>query len=158
MDRSHAFDLSYMKYRIPFLLYFMGVLSSLGVAAAPAKPNFLLIIADDFTFSDVGCYGGQAYTPTIDRLAQEGMRFTRCFQAAPVCSATRHALYTGMYPVKTISTILIPPWPCPPMRDQTNMTPEQRTIGSSSTHPNPIFSLPLRMIMSRNINALMLRS
>ena len=69
--------------------------------AAESRPNVLLIIADDFTFSDVGCYGGQAYTPTIDRLAQEGLKFTRCFQAAPICSPTRHALYTGIYSVKT---------------------------------------------------------
>lgn len=90
-----------MKFRLTSLLALLGALSALGLAAAPATPNFLLLIADDFTFSDVGCYGGQAYTPAIDRLAEEGMRFTRCFQAAPMCSPTRHALYTGMYPIKT---------------------------------------------------------
>ncbi len=65
------------------------------------KPNFVFMIADDCTFRDIGCYGGQAYTPHIDRLAQQGMRFTRCFQAAPMCSPTRHNIYTGIYPVKS---------------------------------------------------------
>jgi len=70
-------------------------------AAAGGKPNFLFIIADDCTFRDLGCYGGQAHTPNIDRLATQGMRFTNCFQAAPMCSPTRHNIYTGLYPVKS---------------------------------------------------------
>lgn len=61
----------------------------------------VFIIADDCTFRDLGCYGGQAHTPNIDKLATQGMRFTRCFQAAPMCSPTRHNIYTGQYPVKT---------------------------------------------------------
>jgi uncharacterized sulfatase len=70
-------------------------------AAAASPPNFLLIIADDCTYRDLGVYGGQAKTPHLDRLASEGMKFTRCFQAAPMCSPTRHCLYTGLYPVKS---------------------------------------------------------
>ena len=70
-------------------------------AAFAAKPNLIFIMADDCTHREIGCYGGQAYTPNIDKLAKEGMRFTRCFQAAPMCSPTRHNIYTGLYPVKT---------------------------------------------------------
>jgi uncharacterized sulfatase len=66
-----------------------------------ARPNFVFVIADDCTFSDIGCYGGQAHTPNIDHLATEGMLFENCFQAAPMCSPTRHNIYTGQYPVKT---------------------------------------------------------
>ncbi len=69
--------------------------------AAESRPNFLFIIADDCTFRDLGCYGGQAHTPNIDRLATEGMLFNQCFQAAPMCSPTRHNIYTGLYPVKS---------------------------------------------------------
>jgi N-sulfoglucosamine sulfohydrolase len=65
------------------------------------KPNLLFVIADDCTFRDIGCYGGQADTPNIDKLASEGMRMTHCFQCAPMCSPTRHNIYTGQYPVKT---------------------------------------------------------
>ena len=80
-----------------FLIFFL--LGAVSVSAA--KPNMVFIIADDCTFRDIGCYGGQAETPNIDRLAKEGMRFTRCFQAAPMCSPTRHNIYTGLYPVKS---------------------------------------------------------
>ncbi len=68
---------------------------------ASEKPNLLFIIADDCTFRDIGCYGGQAKTPNIDKLASQGMQFSHCFQAAPMCSPTRHNLYTGLYPVKS---------------------------------------------------------
>ncbi len=65
------------------------------------QPNIVFVIADDCTFRDIGCYGGQAHTPNIDRLANEGMKFERCFQAAPMCSPTRHNIFTGLYPVKS---------------------------------------------------------
>lgn len=68
---------------------------------ASDKPNILFIMADDCTFRDIGCYGGQAKTPNIDKLAIQGMQFSHCFQAAPMCSPTRHNLYTGLYPVKS---------------------------------------------------------
>ena len=72
-----------------------------SAVTAAERPNFVFIIADDLTFRDIGCYGGQAHTPNIDRLATEGMKFTRCFQSAPMCSPTRHNIYTGLYPVKS---------------------------------------------------------
>ena len=46
-------------------------------------------------------YGGQAKTPNLNKLCREGLKFTRCFQAAPMCSPTRHNIYTGLYPVKS---------------------------------------------------------
>ncbi|HUT09182.1 MAG TPA: sulfatase [Thermoguttaceae bacterium] len=70
-------------------------------AFGASRPNFVFVIADDCTYRDIGCYGGQAYTPNIDRLATEGMLFTHCFQSAPMCSPTRHNIYTGLYPVKS---------------------------------------------------------
>lgn len=83
----------------------MSVLACTGrisFGAKPSKkPNFMFIIADDCTFRDIGCYGGQAHTPNIDKLASEAMLFTDCFQAAPMCSPTRHNIYTGIYPVKS---------------------------------------------------------
>ncbi len=89
-------------------LKFAGVSAALlaaggmpGLANEPKQPNFLFILADDCTYLDIGCYGGQAKTPNIDKLATDGLRFTQCFQAAPMCSPTRHCLYTGQYPVKT---------------------------------------------------------
>ena len=68
---------------------------------AEKKPNIVFINADDLTHTDLSVYGGQAITPNFERLASEGMRFTHCFQAAPMCSPTRHNLYTGIHPVKS---------------------------------------------------------
>ena len=76
-----------------------------GLLAFPAfadnLPNIVFINADDLTHSDLSLYGGQAITPNFDRLAAQGMTFSQCFQTAPMCSPTRHNLYTGIYPVKT---------------------------------------------------------
>ncbi len=66
------------------------------------KPNLVFILADDCSYWDIGAYGSKdAITPNIDKLASGGKKFTRCYQAAPMCSPTRHNLYTGLYPVKT---------------------------------------------------------
>ena len=65
------------------------------------RPNIVIMIADDCTYRDLGCYGSKnSKTPNIDRLAQEGIRFTNFFQAAPMSSPTRHCLMTGQYPVR----------------------------------------------------------
>ncbi len=94
-----------MKRREFLKMAAVGALSSMaGVSFGSRKtsrPNFVFIIADDCTFRDIGCYGGQAHTPNINKLASEGMRFTQCFQSAPMCSPTRHNIYTGLYPVKS---------------------------------------------------------
>lgn len=85
----------------PALLAVLALFCGGFPTVAAEKPNLLLIIADDCTYRDLGVYGGQAKTPHLDTLAAEGMKFTRCFQAAPMCSPTRHCLYTGLYPVKS---------------------------------------------------------
>ncbi|MFT5125573.1 MAG: N-sulfoglucosamine sulfohydrolase, partial [Verrucomicrobiales bacterium] len=72
------------------------LLCALTCPLSAKNPNLLFIIADDCTHNDIGCYGGQALTPHMDQLATEGMRFTQCFQAAPMCSPTRHTIYTGL--------------------------------------------------------------
>ncbi len=59
------------------------------------------MIADDCTYLDMEIYGGQAKTPNLNKLAREGLTFTRCFQTAPMCSPTRHNIYTGLYPVRS---------------------------------------------------------
>jgi len=65
----------------------------------PEKPNILLIMVDDMGFSDLGCYGGEINTPNIDKLAEEGIRFTQMHNCARCCP-TRAALLTGQYPQK----------------------------------------------------------
>ena len=58
------------------------------------RPNFLLIVADDLGFSDVGAFGGEIKTPNLDSLAQSGIKFTD-FHAAAACSPTRSMLLSG---------------------------------------------------------------
>jgi len=66
-----------------------------------SKPNFLFILADDYGWSQLGCYGSKYYeTPYIDRLARQGMKFTDAYAACPVCSPTRASIMTGKYPAR----------------------------------------------------------
>lgn len=64
------------------------------------RPNIVLIMADDMGFSDLGCYGGEIGTPNLDRLAENGLRFTQFYNAARCCP-TRASLLTGLYPQQT---------------------------------------------------------
>ncbi|MCG8442855.1 MAG: sulfatase-like hydrolase/transferase [Caulobacterales bacterium] len=65
--------------------------------AAPARPNIVLILADDLGWSDLGSYGGEIATPHLDALAAGGLRFTN-FHSAAKCFPSRAALLTGLYP------------------------------------------------------------
>lgn len=79
---------------------YLSVLLSFVVVAptfAAERPNVLWLIAEDFG-PDLSCYGTpEVHTPNLDALAAKGMRFTRAFTTAPVCSASRSAFMTGMY-------------------------------------------------------------
>lgn len=84
-----------------FLLTAGGVLvSSWGLSAQKGsdKPNIIYIMCDDMGYGDLGCYG-QKYidTPNIDRMAQEGMRFTQAYAGSPVSAPSRAALMTGQH-------------------------------------------------------------
>ena len=78
----------------------LAVLASTCVAghAADAPPNFVIILADDQGYQDIGCFGSPLIkTPNLDRMAKEGMRFTDFYVGAAVCSASRASLMTGCY-------------------------------------------------------------
>ena len=70
--------------------------------AAPAEPtNFVVIMADDLGYGDLGgVWGGAAHTPQLEQMAFEGMRFTDFHSSGPVCTPTRAALMTGRYPAR----------------------------------------------------------
>ncbi|MCX5758725.1 MAG: sulfatase-like hydrolase/transferase, partial [Candidatus Hydrogenedentes bacterium] len=66
--------------------------------AEPARPNIVVILADDLGYADLGCQGcSDIPTPNIDSLAREGVRFTNGYVSCPVCSPTRAGLMTGRY-------------------------------------------------------------
>ena len=84
-----------IKYSILLILLFV----SPGLSA---KPNIVFILADDLTRFDIGAYGSKdSKTPIIDKLAADGMKFNKTYQAAPMCSPTRHNIHTGLYPTRS---------------------------------------------------------
>ena len=83
--------------RTCFLFFVSAFLISAGRAE---KPNFVIVLADDVSWSSFGCADGGLYTrtPNIDRLASEGVRFTNFFCSVAQCGPLRHELYTGLLP------------------------------------------------------------
>jgi len=83
------------------LLRTLGVLGIAGLIAAPAaaapgrRPNIVIILGDDMGFSDMGSFGSEIRTPSLDSLAKEGVRFTG-FYTQPTCSPTRSVLLSGV--------------------------------------------------------------
>jgi len=97
------------------LLYFLIIFLTLACTAnnsSDQRPNIILIIADDMNWDDSGAYGHPTIrTPNIDRLAQEGMRFTQAFLTTSSCSPSRTSILTGKYPHNTDAEQLH--WPLP---------------------------------------------
>ena len=91
-----------LKLRIMGLLTLIMSISFNSVSAIhhpPQKlPNVLFIAIEDFNPDHLGCYGGQALTPNIDRLAAEGMLFRNAYVDVAVCNPSRTALLTGLRP------------------------------------------------------------
>jgi len=82
-------------------------LSPAALAQPKAKPNFLIILADDMGFSDAGCYGGDIDTPHLDRLAAQGLRFTQGYSTAR-CGPSRSCILTGQYAQQTACDVMTP--------------------------------------------------
>jgi arylsulfatase A len=80
-----------------------GWLVASARAADSSKPNIVYILADDLGYGDIGCYNtaSKIATPNIDRLAQEGRRFTDAHSPSAVCTPTRYGLLTGRYAWRT---------------------------------------------------------
>ncbi|MFP6612390.1 MAG: sulfatase [Pirellulales bacterium] len=95
--------------------------AAFAAADRPAKPNILFIMIDDLGWMDLHCQGNERlHTPNIDRLAEQGMRFTDAYAAAPVCSPTRAAVLTGLAPARLRITNHIP--------DQKRFTPKDAKL------------------------------
>jgi arylsulfatase len=86
-----------MKNLFPLISLLLTVLPALVMASDnPAKPNVIVILADDMGYSDLGCYGGEIQTPNLDRMAEKGLRFTQFYNSAK-CVPTRASLMSGQY-------------------------------------------------------------
>lgn len=101
----------------------VGMLACCGVAAGEKKPNVVLIFVDDQGYEDLGCFGApKIKTPNIDRMAEEGRKFTSFCSANSVCSPSRAALLTGCYPTRvSVPGVLFP-------RHDTGLNPEEVTV------------------------------
>jgi len=92
-------------FRVRAAVLILGLLALNGLVnshAAPKTPNFVVILADDLGYGDLGCYGNPTIrTPNLDRMAAEGMRFTQFYSAGEVCTPSRAALLTGRLPIRS---------------------------------------------------------
>jgi len=106
-----------------------GAISNSSVSAAE-RPNILFILADDMGWGDLSCYGRPDYrTPNLDRLAQQGMRFTNGYAAAPVCTPTRVGFLTGRYPARLAVGLE------EPITERKELGERIKTVGLPTAHP-----------------------
>ncbi|HEV8060233.1 MAG TPA: arylsulfatase [Gemmataceae bacterium] len=91
----------------------------------PARPNVIVIVADDLGFSDLACYGSEIATPNLDKLAADGVRFTQFYNCARCCP-TRAALLTGLYPHQAGVGHMLESWK--PKSYSTGLGPQCATI------------------------------
>ena len=106
---------------IPLLVAFAWLA---GGDAFADRPNVIVIVADDLGWSDVGFHGGPIDTPSLDRLAGEGMELRR-FYTTPICSPTRAALMTGRDPIRLgVVYAVIMPWSVAGIHPDEHFMPE----------------------------------
>ena len=109
----------------------------------PDRPHILLITTDEHTLESIGCYGADAVqTPNIDRLAGEGVHFTRAYTVSPLCMPARTALATGLYP-HNCSCI------CNGLQsymrqDLPNLYRRLKSVGYTTTHVGKCHFVPVR--------------
>lgn len=105
--------------------------TALGADAKARRPNFIVLMADDCSAREVGCYGHKTHkTPTLDKLAEAGVRFETCW-CAPICSPTRAMIMTGRYAFRTRW------W-------HNNMKPKAKEPGADFSKSHRIFAQPLK--------------
>ena len=101
---------SFLDVRVASIGIALAMLCALPATAAPRQPNVVIFLADDLGWADVGFRGGPIDTPSIDRLAKEGMELHR-FYTTPICSPTRAAMMTGRDPMRLgVAYAVILPW------------------------------------------------
>jgi len=99
-----------INFRTAFVFATVLLLPVSNLFAANRPPNFIVILTDDQGYADVGCFGADDLaTPNLDRMRAEGMRLTDFHIQASVCSPTRAALLTGVYPKRTGITGVLSP-------------------------------------------------
>lgn len=103
-----------MKPTIPRIALALTAMLALATSLRAADvstrlPNIVILYADDLGYGDVGCYGATAVkTPNVDKLAQDGLRFTSGYSTSATCTPSRYSLMTGEYPFRQQGTGVLP--------------------------------------------------
>jgi arylsulfatase A-like enzyme len=88
---------THLSLLVSVIALFAGLVA--GADETPPRPHIVFVLADDLGCGDVSCYGNShVQTPKLDQMAAEGTRFTQYYSGAPICSPSRAALVTGMFP------------------------------------------------------------
>lgn len=96
-----------------------------NVISEKAPPNIVMIFIDDMGYADVGCFGATKYkTPNIDKIAQEGIRFTNFYASTAVCSASRASLLSGCYSERVGIRGALMPWATIGLNPKETIIPE----------------------------------
>ncbi len=85
-----------VKIAIPAAV--LGAAVPANAAEKTQKPNVIIVIADDLGYGDISSYSSKLKTPNIDRIAKNGLKFTRGYAASATCTPSRYGLLTGVYP------------------------------------------------------------
>lgn len=102
----------------------LAVAKSKAPAARKRAPNFIVVLADDLGYGDIGANGSRAIrTPNIDRLAADGLMMTDAYASANICTPSRAGLLTGRYPIRTGLA-----WQVIQAKDTNGLPPEEVTI------------------------------
>ena len=100
-----------LKHTFAFLtsLLLAPIATLHAIDAVVRKPNIIFIYGDDIGYGDFGCYGATAVkTPNVDRLAQEGLRFTSAYSSSATCTPSRYSMLTGEYAFRKKGTGILP--------------------------------------------------
>src|SRR5688572_21889522 len=91
-----------------YLFFFLFLFQTLS-AQQVKRPNIIYIMADDLGYADLSCYGRKEYqTPHLDKLCAQGVKFMNAYAAAPVCTPTRVAFFTGRYSARLTAGLYEP--------------------------------------------------
>lgn len=90
-----------------FLLIVSALLTFAANFTQAKRPNIILILTDDQDKESISTYGGDVWTPNLDRMAEEGMLFHNGFVTSTVCTPSRYAFLTGRYPSRSYSKIFL---------------------------------------------------
>ncbi|MGD9346241.1 MAG: sulfatase-like hydrolase/transferase [Candidatus Aminicenantes bacterium] len=111
------------RYAIVFFCVFCIAINTGCKKETERLPNVVIIFTDDQGYADVGCYGAKEFTtPNLDRMAEEGMRFTSFYVSQAVCSASRASLLTGCYAERVSIRGALMPW------SENGLHPDEMTI------------------------------